>query len=88
MSVERAKKLTKKLARSIKTERDYQGATLVAKKLLDQPARESAEERRLQALIQEMERFDHQDVDEESGYDADDINDLPSRRWSDDTSEA
>lgn len=80
--------MTKKHARPIKSERDYKGAKQATKKLLGRPERESAEERRLQALIQEMERFDNQDIDEETGDAADDISDLPRRRWSDDTSEA
>ncbi len=79
--------MTKKLARPIKNQRDYKAAAEVAKKIRDQAGPESAEERRLQALIREMERFDNQDLDEESGDDAEDINDLPRRRWSDDTSE-
>lgn len=80
--------MAKRLVRPIKTERDYKGAALAAKKLLDQAGDESAEERRLQALIKEMEKYDNQDLDEDSDAGAEDIYDLPRRRWSDDASEA
>lgn len=79
--------MAKKLARPIKTEQDYKGAILVAKKIINQDGRESTEERRLQALIREMEKFDDQDGDEDFGATTEDNYDLPNRRWSDDTSE-
>ncbi len=76
--------MTKKLARAIKTRQDYKGAVLVARDILTQPGRESAEESRLQALIREMERFDFQNGDEESADVPEASNNFPRRRWSDD----
>lgn len=79
--------MTKKLARAIKTERDFKGAAQAAKKMLGQAGRESAEELRLQALIKEMERFDDVGAEEESGDDTEAVYDMPGRRWTDDGSE-
>ena len=79
--------MAKALARPIKTKRDYKGATSVANKIRKQTGREPAAERRLQALIDEMEKFDDQDDDGGSGDATEDIYDLPRRRWSDDTSD-
>ncbi len=79
--------MAKALARPIKTKRDYKGATSVANKIRKQTGREPAAERRLQALIDEMEKFDDQDDDGGSGDATEDIYGLPRRRWSDDTSD-
>jgi hypothetical protein len=46
--------MAKALARSIKTKRDYHGATSVANKTREQPAQEPESERRLQALLDEI----------------------------------
>jgi hypothetical protein len=76
--------MAKGLARSIKTRRDYRGATAVAGKLRDKSGRESEEERRLQALLQEIEKFDPVDEAEDDSVDpADGLDDFPRRRWSD-----
>lgn len=76
--------MAKGLARTIKTRRDYQGATAVASKLRAQGERESAAERRLQALLHEIEKFDGEDMEETDADFAEDVGGLPRRRWSDD----
>lgn len=80
--------MAKKLARPIKTERDHKGAALAAKKLRASAGKESAAERRLQALIREMEKFDSagEDPDDDTGDAAQDVYGVPGRRWSDDSS--
>ena len=77
--------MAKALARSIKTKRDYQGATSVANKTREQPAQEPESERRLQALLDEIEKFDDT-LDEDDSFDdaSADEESLPQRRWSDD----
>lgn len=77
-------KKTKPLARPIKTKRDYEGAAQAAERLRAEAEPESAAEKRLQALIREMEQFDDQ---EDDAFDDDAAGDLyggPLRRWSDD----
>jgi hypothetical protein len=76
-------KKAKPLARPIKTKRDYEGAASAAEKLRAEAEPESAAEKRLQALIREMEQFDDQ---EDDAFDDDAAGDLyggPPRRWSD-----
>lgn len=80
--------MAKRITRPIKSMRDYKGAALAANKLLIQAEQESAEERRLQALIKEMEKFDDQAGDEDDGVSVEDGYNLPGRRWSDDESES
>lgn len=79
--------MAKSHARPIKTERDHKGAALVANEIRNQPGREPAAERRLQALIEAMEKFDDEGGDEDSSDATEDIDGLPRRRWSDDASE-
>ena len=76
--------MAKGLARSIKTKRDFHGATAVASKLREQGEKETAAERRLQALLHEIEKFDgdNEVEDDDAGF-ADDVEGLPRRRWSD-----
>ena len=77
--------MAKGLARSIKTKRDYHGATAVADKLRTQRERETAAERRLQALLHEIEKFDGEDAVEDDADFAEDVDGLPQRRWSDES---
>jgi hypothetical protein len=79
--------MAKPLARSIKTKRDYQGASSVADKLRGQSAQETAAERRLQALLEKIEKFDDEDSVEDDTDVAEDVG-LPRRRWSDESSGA
>jgi len=81
--------MKKALARSIKTKRDYHGAASVANKTRQQSEQEPDAERRLQALLREIEKFDDtQDEDDAFGDAAEDADSLPRRRWSDDLSDA
>ena len=79
--------MAKPLARSIKTRRDYQGARSLANKLREQSA-ETEAERRLQALLQEIEKFDDDDGIEDDADLPEDMDSLPRRRWSDESSGA
>ena len=74
-------------ARPIKTKRDYEGASVVAKRLKGEAARDSAAELRLQALLQEMDKFE--EIEEEASADLPEEYDYPGprRRWSDDGSD-
>lgn len=81
--------MAKALARPIKTKRDYHGAASAAKQTVERNGQEPAVERRLQALLDEMEKFDDAQVeDNDSGDGADEIEGLPRRRWSDESSDA
>ena len=73
-------------ARPIKTKRDYAGASALAKRLAGQAERDSAAELRLQALLQEMDRFE--EIEEDASADSPEEYDYPGprRRWSDDGS--
>ena len=74
-------------ARPIKTKRDFEGASVVAKRLKGEAARDSAAELRLQALLQEMDKFE--EIEEEASADSPEEYDYPGprRRWSDDGSD-
>lgn len=73
-------------ARPITTKRDYLRAGEVVKKLNQEVERETAAERRLQALIREMDKYDEETDD--YGYEPDFSIEFetggPRRRWSDD----
>ncbi|MBI4205932.1 MAG: hypothetical protein HY527_12990 [Betaproteobacteria bacterium] len=80
--------MAKALARSIKTRRDYHGATSVANKARQQSGQEPESERRLQALLREIEKFDEtQNEDDDFADAAEDADSLPRRRWSDELSD-
>jgi hypothetical protein len=72
-------------ARPVRTRRDYENASEVAKRLSKQADRDSAAERRLQALLKELEHYDDlEDTDE----DPDELSySGPRRRWSDNGSD-
>jgi hypothetical protein len=73
-------------ARPVRTKRDYENASAVAKRLSKQSDRDSAAERRLQSLLKELEQYDELEETEE-----DDSAELsysgPRRRWSDNGSD-
>ena len=71
-------------ARPIKTKRDYENASVVAKQLSGRSDRDSAAELRLQSLLQELERYDDSEEDADLSGDEDYLG--PRRRWSDDGS--
>ena len=79
--------MAKPLARPIKTKRDFKHAASVASKAREQPEREPAAERRLQALLSEIDKFDgntEDEVEADAAEDAEDIDSEFRRRWSDD----
>lgn len=80
--------MAKTLARSIRTKRDYKDATSLANRMRAQNEPETEEERRLQALLREIEKFDGDeadgDDDDDAGYGIDGV---PRRRWSDDSAD-
>jgi hypothetical protein len=68
-------------ARPIRTKRDYDGASTVAKRLSNQADRDSAAEQRLQSLLRQMDEFD--DLEDDFAGDNPDDYSGPRRRWSD-----
>jgi len=68
-------------ARPIRTKRDFQGASAVAKRLSSQADRDSAAELRLQSLLRQMDEFD--EIEEDANSDAPEDYSGPRRRWSD-----
>ncbi|HEY6239672.1 MAG TPA: hypothetical protein VIW78_02415 [Burkholderiales bacterium] len=68
-------------ARPVKTKRDYEGASAVAKRLADQADRDSAAELRLQALLRQLDEFD--ELEEDANTDLPEGHSGPRRRWSD-----
>ena len=71
-------------ARPIRTKRDFEGASMVAKRLKGEPSRDSAAELRLQSLLREMDKFD--DAEDGTDFSVDDSYPGPRRRWSDEAS--
>jgi len=73
-------------ARPVRTKRDYERASSVAKRLSGQADRDSAAELRLQSLLRQLDEFD--DLEDEAGADdpADYPYEGPRRRWSDNES--
>jgi hypothetical protein len=76
--------MARALARRIKTARDYKDAASIASKTLQQSEREPAAERRLQALLNEIEKFDNEGEEEDFADTTEDMDSLTRRRWSDD----
>ena len=72
-------------ARPVTTRRDYENASAVAKRLSNQSDRDSAAERRLQALLKELDEYDELEDEEEDGADL--RYSGPRRRWSDNGSD-
>lgn len=79
-------KAKRQLTRPIKTKRDFERAMSVTQRLLAHPNRDTEEEKRLKALLEEMDRFE--DLEEDAGDDFSDSGDYggPHRRWSDEGS--
>jgi hypothetical protein len=77
---------TNGVVRPIRTRRDYEGASVLAKRLSGQAGLDSAAELRLQLLLKELDRFD-EGVEDLSSDTADEHDYAgPRRRWSDDGS--
>ena len=87
MSTREEHKKHKHAARPIRKKRDFEGAAAAAKRLAAHAARDEAAERRLQALLHEMDKFD--DVDDDTVDGPDEAYGEPghARRWSDDNAE-
>jgi len=75
--------MAKPLARPIKTRRDYKAVASIAHKA-KQPDVEPAAERRLQALLSEIDKFDGDAEDEVEADTAEEMESEFRRRWSDD----
>ena len=71
-------------ARPIKTKRDFEHASRVAKRLSGQGSLDSTAELRLQTLLRELDKFDGPEEDADDGDPEDYAG--PRRRWSDDAS--
>ena len=71
-------------ARPIKSKRDYERASGVAKRLSGQSGLDSTAEMRLQSLLRELDKFD--EPEEDAGESAPEDYAGPRRRWSDDAS--
>jgi len=82
----RGRKEADRPARPIKTKRDYQHASTVAKRLSGQAKLDSAAELRLQSLLRELDKFDDPEEDTGENGPADYGQSGPRRRWSDDVS--
>ena len=73
-------------ARPVKTRRDYENASAVAKRLSSQADRDSAAERRLQSLLKELDQYE--DLGDEEPDDEEDLRySGPRRRWTDNGSD-
>ena len=73
-------------ARPVRTKRDYENASAVAKRLSNQCDRHSAAERRLQSLLKELDRYD--DLEDELTDEPGDLSySGPRRRWTDNGSD-
>ena len=73
-------------ARPIKTKRDYERASTVAKRLSGQKSLDSTAELRLQSLLRELDKFDEPEEDAGEGDAEGHDYSGPRRRWSDDAS--
>ena len=71
-------------ARPIRTKRDFERASTVAKRLSGAKGLDSTAELRLQSLLRELDKFDspEEDAEEDPGSEYSG----PRRRWSDDAS--
>jgi hypothetical protein len=77
-------KRSQELTRPIKTKGDYQRALSVTQRLLAHPDRDTGEEKRLKALLAEMDRYEVVEEDTEDDLSDDSLYGGPRRRWSDD----
>ena len=73
-------------ARPVRTKRDYERASSVAKRLSGQADRDSAAELRLQSLLRQLDEFDELEDEASADDPADYPYEGPRRRWSDNES--
>jgi hypothetical protein len=71
------------IARPIKSSRDYKQALSITQRLLAHPNRDTEEEKRLKALLEEMDRFEEVDDNANDDFSDDALHGGPRRRWSD-----
>jgi hypothetical protein len=71
--------------RPIRTRRDFDGASAVLKTLSSRNDRDSVAERRMQALLQEMDRYEETEDEADQDSALDDSYPGPRRRWSDES---
>jgi hypothetical protein len=71
--------------RPIRTRRDFDGASAVLKTLSTRSDRDSPAERRMQALLQELDRYDETGDEAEEDSALDEGYPGPRRRWSDES---
>ncbi|HEY7674284.1 MAG TPA: hypothetical protein VH867_03580 [Burkholderiales bacterium] len=74
-------------ARPIRTKRDYERVSAIARQLSGRDDRDSAAELRLQSLLRELDQFDDSEEDTDPGLPDDGDYMGPRRRWSDDGSD-
>ena len=74
-------------ARPIRKKRDFEGAAAAAKRLSAKSALDAEAERRLQALLHEMDKFDEPGDDDPEPPDESYGEPGRARRWSDDSAE-
>jgi hypothetical protein len=73
-------------ARPVKTRRDFENASAVARRLSSQADRDSAAERRLQSLLKELDEYE--DLGDEEPDDEEELRySGPRRRWTDNGSD-
>ena len=70
-------------ARPIRTGRDHRHASSIATRMLKQTKRKPDAERRLQALLHEIEKFDGEEDLDDPIDPVEDVEAIPRRRWSD-----
>jgi hypothetical protein len=82
--VKPARKKPAERARPIKTKRDFEGASRLVKTLTGKSDLDSTAEIRLQALLQELDKFEEaqEEADDDSSEEIEYAG--PRRRWSDD----
>jgi hypothetical protein len=73
--------------RSIKSKRDFEGASAVVKQLAKEKKKDAAAEVRMQLLLKELDKFDPPEDDADESFSADDDFSGQGRRWSDASSE-
>jgi hypothetical protein len=71
-------------ARPIRTKRDYEHATTVAKRLSGAKSLDSTAELRLQSLLKELDKYDSPEDEDAGENDPGSDYSGPRRRWSDD----
>jgi recombination DNA repair RAD52 pathway protein len=82
-STAKAGKRNKATTRPITSKRDYERALSVTQRLLAHPNRDTEEEKRLKALLEEMDRYEEFEEDADDDFADDSLYTGPRRRWSD-----